>query len=149
MDPKDEEKTAFITDDETYCHIRMPYGLQNTGSTYQKVIDHAFEDQIGRNIKVYVNDIIVKSKEEQDLIRDIAEVFAQLRKYGFGSIRTNACSRYNKVSFSSSWFRERHQRKSYKDKGPHKFTHACLSKRRAKIIRQGYNSQQVHLALWR
>lgn len=45
-------------------------------------MDHAFEDQIGRNIEVYVNDIIIKSKVKQDLIQDIIEVFTHLRKNG-------------------------------------------------------------------
>lgn len=66
MDPKDEEKAAFITDRGTYCYIRIPFGLKNVRATYQKVMDQALEKHIERNVEVYVDEIIVKSKEEQD-----------------------------------------------------------------------------------
>lgn len=85
MDARDEKKTAFIIDGGTYCYIRMPFGLKNVGATCQKVMDRAFGKQIGRNVEVYVDDIILKSKEEQD-----------------GSIQTNAYSGSSMTSFSDS-----------------------------------------------
>lgn len=77
----------------------MPFGLKNAGATYQKVMDRAFEDQIGRNIEAYVDDIIVKRNAEQDLIQDITEVFAQLQKYNLWLNLKNACSAYKTTSF--------------------------------------------------
>lgn len=61
----------------------MSFGLKNADAFYQKVMDKAFEKQIGRNVEVYVDDIFVKSKKEDDLIKDTgtAEVFEQLRRY--------------------------------------------------------------------
>lgn len=44
-------------------------------------MDKAFEKQIGRNVKVYIDNIIFKTKNEDSFIKDIAEVFKQLRKY--------------------------------------------------------------------
>nr|GEW60182.1 reverse transcriptase domain-containing protein [Tanacetum cinerariifolium] len=48
----DEEKTAFHTGHEVYCYTKMPFGLKNAGATYQRLMDKAFEGQIGRNIEV-------------------------------------------------------------------------------------------------
>lgn len=75
VDPKDEEKIAFTIDVETYFYTRMPFGLNNTGATYQRVMDRAFEEQIERNVKVYVDDIIIKSEKDMNLILNVAKVF--------------------------------------------------------------------------
>nr|GEX38903.1 reverse transcriptase domain-containing protein [Tanacetum cinerariifolium] len=48
----DEEKTSFHTRQGVYCYTKMPFGLKNAGATYQRLMDKAFESQIGRNIKV-------------------------------------------------------------------------------------------------
>nr|GFA98341.1 reverse transcriptase domain-containing protein [Tanacetum cinerariifolium] len=47
----DEEKTAFHTGQGVYCYTKMPFGLKNTGATYQRLMDKAFESQMGRNIE--------------------------------------------------------------------------------------------------
>nr|GFB95716.1 reverse transcriptase domain-containing protein [Tanacetum cinerariifolium] len=51
MAAADEEKTAFHTGQGVYCYTKMPFGLKNTGATYQRLIDKAFENQMGRNIE--------------------------------------------------------------------------------------------------
>nr|GFD29543.1 reverse transcriptase domain-containing protein [Tanacetum cinerariifolium] len=58
----------------------MPFGLKNAGATYQRLMDKAFEGQIGRNIEVYVDDLVVKSYKEAEMMRDIEETFCTLRK---------------------------------------------------------------------
>ena len=58
----DEEKTAFVTPFGVYCYIKMPFGLKNAGSTYQKCVHIVLEGQIGRNVEAYIDDIVVKSK---------------------------------------------------------------------------------------
>ncbi|GJU75073.1 reverse transcriptase domain-containing protein [Tanacetum coccineum] len=80
MDEEDEEKTAFYTDQGTYCYTKMPFGLKNAGATYQRVVDSAFQTQLGRNLEAYVDDMVIKSKTERDMIMDIAETFHNLRK---------------------------------------------------------------------
>lgn len=46
----------------------MPFGLKNAGATYQKLVNHLFKEHIGSNMEVYVDDLLVKSKElEHDL----------------------------------------------------------------------------------
>nr|GEU88119.1 reverse transcriptase domain-containing protein [Tanacetum cinerariifolium] len=76
----DEEKTAFHTGQGVYCYTKMPFGLKNTGATYQRLMDKAFESQMGRNIEVYVDDLVVKSHTEVEMVRDIEETFQTLRK---------------------------------------------------------------------
>nr|GEX54962.1 putative reverse transcriptase domain, ribonuclease H-like domain protein [Tanacetum cinerariifolium] len=76
----DEEKTAFHTEQGMYCYTKMPFGLKNAGATYQRLVDKAFNSQIGRNIEVYVDDLVVKSYTEAEMLRDIDETFCTLRK---------------------------------------------------------------------
>ncbi|XP_021771681.1 uncharacterized protein LOC110735803 [Chenopodium quinoa] len=59
----------------------MPFGLKNAGATYQRLVDQVFAEQKGRNMEVYVDDSIVKSKEAKDHVSDLAETFATLRKH--------------------------------------------------------------------
>nr|GFB34987.1 reverse transcriptase domain-containing protein [Tanacetum cinerariifolium] len=63
-----------------YCYTKMPFGLKNAGATYQRLMDKAFENQMGRNIEVYVDDLVVKSHTETEMVRDIEETFQTLRK---------------------------------------------------------------------
>nr|GEZ96364.1 hypothetical protein [Tanacetum cinerariifolium] len=67
----DEEKTAFHTGQEVYCYTKMPFGLKNAGTTYHRLVDKAFDSQISRNIKVYIEDLVVKSHTEAEMLRDI------------------------------------------------------------------------------
>ncbi|GJV65219.1 reverse transcriptase domain-containing protein [Tanacetum coccineum] len=78
MAQDDEEKAAFYTDQGTYCYMKMPFGLKNTGATYQRLVDTAFQSQIGRNLKAYVDDMVIKSNDERVLIADITETFDSL-----------------------------------------------------------------------
>ena len=59
----------------------MPFGLKNTGATYQRLVNKMFSEQIGRNMEVYVDDMLVKSKEELTHLDDLKETFATLRQY--------------------------------------------------------------------
>ncbi|GKE26787.1 reverse transcriptase domain-containing protein [Tanacetum coccineum] len=52
MAESDEEKTAFHTSQGVYCYTKMPFGLKNAGATYQRLVDKAFDSQVGRNIEV-------------------------------------------------------------------------------------------------
>ncbi|XP_056696908.1 uncharacterized protein [Spinacia oleracea] len=81
MHPDDRAKTAFITSAGVFNYKMMPFGLKNAGATYQRLVDHVFADQKGRNVEVYVDDSIVKSIKEEDHVKDLAETFGNLRKY--------------------------------------------------------------------
>ncbi|GJY31832.1 reverse transcriptase domain-containing protein [Tanacetum coccineum] len=58
----------------------MPFGLKNVGATYQRLVDKAFQKQIGQNLEVYVDDLVIKSRTEQEVIKDIEETFKTLRE---------------------------------------------------------------------
>ena len=81
MDESDQEKTSFITSRELFCYKVMPFGLKNAGAIYQRLMNRMFHDQIGRNVEVYVDDMLVKSREENDHLDDLRETFETLRKY--------------------------------------------------------------------
>ena len=59
----------------------MPFGLKNTGATYQRLVNHMFRPQIGRNVEVYVDDMLVKSVDEGSHLDDLQETFETLRRY--------------------------------------------------------------------
>ena len=59
----------------------MPFGLKNAGATYQRLVNQMFNKQIGRNMEVYVDDMLVKSKEEESHLDNLKETFETLRQY--------------------------------------------------------------------
>src|ERR1043165_4953695 len=81
MDPRDKEKTSFIMHEGTYCYKVMPFGLKNAGATYQRLVNEMFKDLIGEAVEVYVDDMIIKSKDEANHPTDVEKVFKVLQKY--------------------------------------------------------------------
>jgi hypothetical protein len=77
----DQDKTAFITLHGIYCYMTMTFDLKNAGATYQKVIQRCLEYHIGKNVEDYVDDVVVKTTNKDDLIADLAQTFANLRVY--------------------------------------------------------------------
>ncbi|KAK0601176.1 hypothetical protein LWI29_021919 [Acer saccharum] len=82
MHKPDEEKTAFTTDQGLYCYTVMPFGLKNAGATYQRLVNKMFARQIGRNMEVYVDDMLTKSITADKHIDDLRETFDVLTRYG-------------------------------------------------------------------
>ncbi|GJW47702.1 reverse transcriptase domain-containing protein [Tanacetum coccineum] len=80
MAKEDEEKNAFITSQGIFCYTKVPFGLRNVGATYQRLVDKAFHKQIGRNLEVYVDDLVIKSRTKDEIVRDIEETFKTLRE---------------------------------------------------------------------
>ena len=64
MDEADQEKTSFITSQGLFCYKVMPFSLKNAGATYQRLVNHMFPPQIGWNVEVYVDDMLMKSLDE-------------------------------------------------------------------------------------
>nr|AAP03396.1 putative GAG-POL precursor [Oryza sativa Japonica Group]AAR87204.1 putative GAG-POL precursor [Oryza sativa Japonica Group]ABF98135.1 retrotransposon protein, putative, unclassified [Oryza sativa Japonica Group] len=79
MAREDEEKTAFITPIGTYCYTTMPFGLKNAGPTFQRTTRISLGSQIGRNVEAYVDDLVVKTHNQETLLSDLAETFESLR----------------------------------------------------------------------
>ena len=79
MDEEDQEKTAFITSQRLYCYKVMSFGLKNARATYQRLLNKMFNKQIGKNMEVYVDDMLIESKEELAHLDDLRETFATLK----------------------------------------------------------------------
>jgi hypothetical protein len=63
-----EDKTTFITPFGIFCYTKLAFSLKIGGATYQKCVHIILEPQIGRNVKAYIDDIVVKSKKQGDLL---------------------------------------------------------------------------------
>src|SRR3954468_11879158 len=59
----------------------MPFGLKNTSATYQRMMQACLKVQIGRNVQVYVDDIVIKTYNASTLLDDLRKTFATLNKY--------------------------------------------------------------------
>ncbi|XP_039022787.1 uncharacterized protein LOC120155295 [Hibiscus syriacus] len=81
MNPEDMEKTTFITMWGTFCYKVMPFGLKNAGATYQRAMVTLFHDMMHKEIEVYVDDMIAKSRTEEEHIQNLRKLFQRLRKY--------------------------------------------------------------------
>ena len=81
MDPLDASKTAFMTNNKNYHYEVMSFGLQNAGATFQRSMDSMFAAQIGRNLEVYIDDLVVKTPEHAAHTADPDEIFQQVRKF--------------------------------------------------------------------
>ena len=78
---RDKSKTSFTTPWGTFCYTVMPFGLKNVGATYQRAMAVIFHDQMHKNMDAYVDDILVKSKEEEDHLDALSQVFERLILY--------------------------------------------------------------------
>ncbi|GJT60159.1 reverse transcriptase domain-containing protein [Tanacetum coccineum] len=58
----------------------MPFGMRNARATYQRLVDKAFHKQIGRNLEVYVDDLVIKSRTKDEIVKDMEETFQTLRE---------------------------------------------------------------------
>jgi hypothetical protein len=78
----DRYKTAFTTPWGTYAYVRMPFGLMNTGATFQRAMDFAFFDYLYKFIVVYQDDITVFLKNRDDHIIHLHKIFDRCRSLG-------------------------------------------------------------------
>ena len=71
MNEEDQEKTSFVTSQGLFCYKVMPFELKNAGAMYQRLMNKMFAHQIGRNVQVYVDDMLVKILRENDHLNDL------------------------------------------------------------------------------
>ena len=64
-----------------FCYNVMLFGLKNTRATYQTLVTKMFRPLLGRTIEVYIDDMLVKSKERSDHDKHLQETFELLRAY--------------------------------------------------------------------
>ena len=91
MDEADQEKTSFVTSQGLFCYEVMLFGLKNAGATYQRLVNHMFRPQIGQNVEVYVDDMLVKSLDKGKHLDDLQETFNTLRQYNM-KLNPNKCA---------------------------------------------------------
>ena len=83
----DQERTTFVTPTGNYHYKVMPFNLKNARSTYQRMMTRMFEPQLGKNIEVYIDNMVVKSKVVSKHMGDLEDIFKILRKH---KLRLNA-----------------------------------------------------------
>ncbi|KAK1607473.1 hypothetical protein QYE76_031146 [Lolium multiflorum] len=77
---EDEAKTAFITPYGVFCYKTMPFGLKNA-SNISWMMQKCLATQIGKNVQVYIDDVVITSKKGSTLIEDLKETFDNLDKF--------------------------------------------------------------------
>ena len=81
MHHSDAEKTSFITPHGLYCYNVMPFGIKNAGATYQRLVTKMFGPLLGSTMEVYIDDMLVKSKQRPDHAAHLQQTFDLLREY--------------------------------------------------------------------
>ena len=80
--PDDQAKTAFTTPWGTFMYVKTPFGLKNAGATFQREMDIAFAKEIHEFLVIYLDDIALFSKSDQEHLDHLRQVFTKCRKYG-------------------------------------------------------------------
>ena len=88
---EDQEKTVFVMPTGNYHYKVMSFGLKNIRSTYQRMMIRMFEPQLGKNIEIYVDDMVVKSKVVSEHLEDLDGIFNVLRRHKL-RLNTSKCS---------------------------------------------------------
>jgi hypothetical protein len=81
LNVEDQIKTSFITPFGSFCYTTMPFRLKSVGATYQRGIEWCLYSQLRHNVEGYVDNVDVKTREEEGLISDLTETFDNLRKF--------------------------------------------------------------------
>lgn len=82
MDESSIQKTAFVTKYNQYEFTRLPFGLKNAGATFQRLMNKVLQDLIGKCCFVYIDDIVVYSRDIHQHFQDLKKVFAALESAG-------------------------------------------------------------------
>lgn len=80
--PEDQEKTAFTTPWGTFMYVHMPFGLINAGATFQRAMDIAFVGEQDKFVVVYLDDITIFSKTEEEHILHLKLTFEKCKRHG-------------------------------------------------------------------
>ena len=95
MDPIDKEKTAFITDYGIYEFNVMPFGLTNAPATFQRTMNKIFARILGDFVVVYLDDLNVFSRNFNEHLKHLREVFERLRNAGL-KLKAKKCQFFKK-----------------------------------------------------
>ena len=106
-----------MNDKNLYCYQMMPSRLKNVGATYQRLVNKMFREQIGQNMEVDVDDMLVKSVKVASHVIDLSKAFDTLRCYGM-KLNPSKCAFV--CHWESSWdllSKKRNRGQSREDKG--------------------------------
>ena len=81
MHPPDMNKTPFITPQGLFYYNVTPFGLKNVGATYQRLVTKMFKPLLGKTMEVYIDNMLVKSKERSDHTEHVQDAFELLKAY--------------------------------------------------------------------
>ena len=81
MQPPNGEITTFITPHGLYCYNVMPFSLKNARATYQRQVTKIFQPLMGKTMEIYIDNMLVKSKERPDHMKLLQETFELLPTY--------------------------------------------------------------------
>ena len=82
VQPDDQEKTTFSTPWGTFMYPKMPFVLMNVGATFQRAMDISFSEEKDKFVVIYLDDITIFSKNDQDHLQHLRRVFQKCRKFG-------------------------------------------------------------------
>ena len=99
MYPPDAEKTKFITPHGLFFYNVMPFGIKNVEATYQRLVTKMFRPLLGKTMEVYIDDMLVKSKERPDHATHLQEASERLRAYDM-KLNPSKCT----FGVSAGWF---------------------------------------------
>ena len=94
------KKTTFVTPVGNYHYKVMSFGLKNAWSIYQRMMTKMFEPQLGKNVKVYIDDMVVKSKVVSEHLGNLTNFFEILRRH---KLRLNALLERDQESSWVTW----------------------------------------------
>jgi hypothetical protein len=80
--PKDQEKTTFTTPWGAFMYAKMPFGLKNVGETFQRAMDITFYKEKDMFVVIYLDDITIFSKYDEDHLKHFEQVFRKCIFYG-------------------------------------------------------------------
>lgn len=81
MDPQSIEKTAFNVNNGHYEYLRMPFGLKNAPSTFQRTMEEVLKEYLHRFCFVYIDDVVVFSKSLEEHLQHLTLIFKKFRLY--------------------------------------------------------------------
>ena len=87
---EDQEKTSFISHEANYHYTVMPFGMKNAKAIYEMMMTRMFKEKIGNTVEVQIDDMVVKSKEDQGHVSDLADIFKVLWKHKL-CLNTDKC----------------------------------------------------------
>ena len=98
-----QKKTAFVTPIGNYHYKVMHSGLKNIGSTYQRMMIRTFEPQLEKNIKIYIDEMVVKSRLVSEDINNLENIFEILRRHKCDLMLLSAPLGLDQGSYWGTW----------------------------------------------